>query len=249
MSDLYTAKSHVMLAKFVMGLNGQDEIRRTRNQERFKNLQIHEQETIRSFYQKWQGILQQSFNEKLEKSLRLLFLAPSPFMILWLTLAIVLSLMVLLKKEGANHAIWLVPLAAFAYSIDNHLSGLPRQPSAEEALFPTQTELLNNYQSQQTHQNEREELLTAWHHYLALEWSTQKIVNDKTIEEGRYAFTLARIRALTHPSAPPFSTKDSLYFLAAIFIWNFSYAATIFRYTKISHCPAEKNTLQLAQNP
>lgn len=216
MGELFEIKSEKLLLHYAID-----------QRELFEQLPRFQQEELLSRLLTLQDRLEIPFLTKLMRSGEILIHLPL-LKLTWIVLAILLSIFLLKKREGARQALWLLPFLALAYGVDNRIQGLPTQPTAEEKLFPSESYLRDHYLDEpwgSTLFEQKQQLEQAWNHYLQLEWGGQ----NQSLSQGLYAFNLARIQAQPFPKAertflqiPP--TQESLPFLFLIIFWNLTFA-------------------------
>lgn len=148
--------------------------------------------------------------------------------LMWIFFSVALPILLLLKKRGAAHYIWLLPLLAIGFSYNNQTKGVDPLAHSDLKLFPREDSLLLN--------NERteREIRFAWENYLATHWAK----DEKTAEEGEFYFNLARISE--SPSlGSSFWEKKSPLLLSLYVLWNLFFAWKIY---KITSCKTEVNS-------
>src|SRR5690606_22300560 len=115
-----------------------------------------------------------------------------------------LAIMLLLHVAGAPQAVWLLPLAAIAYGVDNHFYAPAIAPSADYALYPTENEIVKTYLQDPLPSGisqQQEQLTLAWQRYIVDQWSSLPLAAESEdfamrLEDGEYRFTLARLQSL-----------------------------------------------------
>ena len=252
MGDLFTYKSKMLLYQDVMGDSAllqkldaakaeQLKSKLERNSERFKQLPRHQRLKILEGYNSVQKLASASFFEKLQKSALIFLFGLPPIELAWLILAVAISILLLLKIEGASHAAWLLPIIVLAYAFDNQFYGKSSLPSPDEALFPSEQVIVNNYLREPLSSSikaQHEQLAHGWQRYLIQEWAKQtpsENVNtfQGQAEAGEYAFNVARAEAMagvkeqSHFAA--LRAKESVIYLFIYFLWNFYFAWVVNR--------------------
>ena len=109
-----------------------------------------------------------------EQSLRGLLVDLPPLVQIWALFSFLICLFLLLGITGASAATWLLPVIAFLYIIVT--PNPQRLETPEEALFPSEQLLVDNYLDQPLQLNmsaQREQLLEGWHRYLADVWAQE----------------------------------------------------------------------------
>ena len=230
MGELFEIKSGKILYEAVMGKGD------TAVAAHFSKLPYQERRIIEEEY----GILQQrsqkSVGEKLNRSIKILISEIPPFEKAWLTFSIVISILLLLRIEGAATAAWILPLIVVVYSVDNTIYGYSGIHSKEAALFPTEQQIVEKYLKEPLNPNildQKEQLLRGWRYYLIREWATEiPSKNDEVFQnqakKGEFHFNLARISALTSEPYPTdrivFHPKVSPVILLSYLVWNLFFA-------------------------
>lgn len=152
----------------------------------------------------------------------------------WIFFAILISIFLLKRVEGAAHIVWILPLLALAYAIENRLQGRPLEKTAEEQLFPSEALILQKYVGEPLKPSiveQHEQLQRGWQIYLIKEWAKEEPSPDnqsflKQVEKGDFAFNLARIQALKElPQHKPKQEPISL--LALYLFWNLSFCLIV----------------------
>jgi hypothetical protein len=180
--------------------------------------------------------LQTGFADKLQASLWLFFRTP-PFELAWMFFSLLLPIMLLMRIEGAATACCLLPIIALAFAIDNHLNAQALLPPPDQALFPSESYLVQNYLDAPLSAStlaQQQELRGGWQRYLIVVWgkeipSSQPKVYLQQLEEAEFAFNLARLqlrlKAKTKVLAselPP--ARQSHWTLWLYILWNVFFA-------------------------
>lgn len=225
MGELFAVKSKLLLYDNVIG-----------NAERFAQLPAEQQTQLIQSREELQKRTEVPFMSKLAQSLRIMAVQIPPFELTWIFFSIVIALMLLMKIEGALHAVWLLPLIASVYAIDNHLYGVVPAMSDEAKLFPTEEVLVRDYVKGDFSANifeQQQQLMRAWETYLVAEWAHEQpaeeaVVFSGQVEKGNYAFTVARIQKLPQDrrqqDAAYFRMKQPFSILALYIVWNLFFA-------------------------
>ncbi|MCB1111984.1 MAG: hypothetical protein KDK72_04905 [Chlamydiia bacterium] len=224
MDDLYKLKRQTLAYQYVLG--GGDLIERMhqndpeflkqleRNRERFTQLHTDEQERIKNSYTVLLQKYDRTFLKKMQLSVIALLLDMPPFELLWVFMSLMLSVMVLKKREGAAVAIWLLPAIAFFYSVDNVIYAAPPALTHEQKLFPSDSFLEDHYGEGEA----------AWRAYLSDRWG------NGSYEEGSFSFHLARLSALAKDlQTVPRPVREPWLFLVVYNLWNAAFAFIIWR--------------------
>jgi|694.fasta_scaffold57634_1 cytochrome c peroxidase len=222
MGDLFTLKSNNLIFEAVM------------SHADFHQLSEEEQQYFVQSYRNLQGQLKKPFHHKLKEALRRLLFDISPLEAAWIFFSIILSILLLLRFEGAKEALWLLPLLTIAYAADNRLSGKPMKASSESRLFPAESFLVDKYLHRPLSASifeQQAQLQEGWELYLIDAWakespSTMLEAYQKQLEKGQFRFNVARLKAvISDGSREKSREKQSLFVLALYLFWNFSIAA------------------------
>ncbi len=240
MGESFSLRSRSLIYEYVMGTSemlkkdpGQIP-KMERQAERFASLPLSDKQLIAEDYKNLQKHTQRSAWIKIADGFRLLLVGIPPFELAWLLFSALISILILLKVEGAKQAAWLLPLIAFAYAIDNRMTGLTTQPNPDFILFPSEEIIVKDYLRQPLHGNPDEQqvqLKKGWEHYLIANWLAQKnpdLSFEQQAEEAEFAFTIARLHHL-HGQARSawlnnFREKASPALLAFYVLWNLLFA-------------------------
>jgi hypothetical protein len=223
MGEHFALRSRMLPYEYLMGTsafiqNPQDK------KERFERLPEKEKQGILEDYRVLQEYARRPFLQKMERGIRVLVQEIPPFEQAWIFFSILISILILVKREGAKQAAWILPLITLAFIADNLLSGTSPLPSLDQKLIPTEAFIIDNYLLlPEGSQATKEDLEKGWKSYLIKNWSPQS-----QVEEGEYNFTLARMQSLKFQSIsdwlPSYHQKmNPLIFL--IFVgWNTFFA-------------------------
>lgn len=211
MGDLYQIKSKMVLFQEVM------------DQKLFQTLPEKEKRDILQHYQNIQSQLKIPFQQKLTRSIEQLLFKVPPFKLAWLFFSIVISIQLLMRIEGAVQAVWLLPLLAGAYALDNRLNHSPAQLTQAELLFPSESFLVEQYVREPLSQQileQQQQLKMGWKHYLIDQWDPQ---HDNS-ERGEFYFNLERLKRTINEKSVNKPIREPLFLLALYLFWNLSYA-------------------------
>src|SRR6185437_7678594 len=101
--------------------------------------------TIIAKYDMLQAQAEKPFFAKSWNSLRILAFELPPFERAWILLSVIIPILLLLRREGAAKAAWLLPIVALLYAASNYAYGEKTLPPADEALFPSEKVLVKDY--------------------------------------------------------------------------------------------------------
>ncbi len=180
------------------------------NASRFKALPAEKQKALENQYQELKRQEEsRDFNRKM------------PFLEgVWIVLAIALSIMSLKRWEGIRGAVWLLPVVAAAYAVENmQWSRVDKGKEDDRSLFPTEQVLVKEYGSAGG-QNDRENLESAWRSYLAENWG------EGDSARGEFYFTIARIEKRSKRVVR--GDREADWLLCLYVMWNLAVAATVF---------------------
>lgn len=225
MGDHFVTQRKVRLVEHVTG-----------SPERFLRLPLGIQNEIIRFNDKLHLESSSTFIEKLQNSMWQLLMELPAFELAWVVFAIVISIMILKKKEGGRQAAWILPLLAAAYLIDNSFFGVQQPLTAEAKLYPSEEYLTKKYLDKPLESRidlQQEQLKDAWNHYVIAEWAKEEPSKTKDkftqqVADGEYLFTVARVQAMAREKKPqigkPLLIKEPLPFLILYVIWNTAFA-------------------------
>lgn len=232
LGEMYDIKKSKLLLEFLMGKN------HPANNTRFSQLSDKQQNQIEQQYTTLTENSQKPFTQKLLRSIKILLFALPPFERAWILLGTIIPILLLLRRDGAQHAAWLLPLIAAAYCTDNIRNSPVTNTHLQDPLFPTEQYLVDNYLDAPLSDKVSEQytqLDHAWHLYLAKEWAKpQPHLNGPSLDEqtdnGLYAFQLARLKAQnTQPQTSDtlrFRQRQPIWILVLYVLWNLLFACT-----------------------
>lgn len=232
MGEYFALRSRMLLYEYVMGTSTifKSEDERERQINRFKL--SPERELIIEDYRQLENYAKRSPLEKIKQGLQTLIQKVPPFEQAWIFFSIVISILILLRKEGATKVAWLLPLIVLAYALDNQTSGKMEGTQPDHHLFPPENLIVQKYIEEPFSKNpneQRKQLEKGWNQYLIKNWSS-----NENLEEGEFNFTVARLKLLHgQPYSEwlySFHKKLTLTALMAYFIWNFLFAWIIYPY-------------------
>lgn len=212
-----------------------------RNRNRFENLPHREQAEILNQYQQLKSGQKKSFFEKSIHGIEELLFKQPTFQMAWLCLAIIIPVILLLKVESARQAIWLLPLVACIYGIDNFVFAPDPKPGFDAQLFPSEQYIIDEYLEAPLSKNifeQREQLKRGWELYLIDRWKSDIPSPDparfkEQVEEAEYNFHMARLKLQTPPVTPNDRyRKEPLGLLLSFIGWNLLFATAVHRSLK-----------------
>ena len=254
--EYFKLKSRIILYEYITGTpnafnSGDHKDRLERNRERLNGADSHIKQKIEADYRSLYLYATRPVLTKLSDGLKtLLFYIPA-FELAWIFFASILSIFILVKKDGSKVAAWILPFIALFYGIDNQFNGYPHQTSPEISLFPDEKALFEEYIKEPPARDlktQQEQLKKGWDRYLIRNWSkhpsfsinersndlseerTDERTNER-IEEAEFNFTLARLNALSRvPIESRYATfhgKSFIFWPALYLIWNLFFAFMI----------------------
>lgn len=241
--ELFSIKSRILLYKYVMGIEDQKELsseRLSRNANRFNALAEDQKTFLINGYNQLRKLNERTFFVKLQRSAEILAFGIPSFEQAWILFSIIIPILLLKKVKGSVQVIWILPLLALLYAVDNRWNGISPKMDEERQLFPSETYLVENYLSKPLTSNfleQKNELELAWKRYLIAEWAHESPRTENTafalqVEKGEHAFNLARIAALSpfnHPLYSQLRNQESLLILALYLFWNFFFAIIVWK--------------------
>lgn len=245
MGELFDTKSQMLLYQNVMGvlpinqkaIQSDGYIKNLeRNAERFKNLPEYIKNNILKGYKKLNDKISKSFFEKFKKSVQILILGISPFEQAWIFFAVIISVLILKKREGAAQAAWLLPLIVLLYVSDQWHR--PAIPNKEALLFPSEKIIVEEYLQGRLSERiseQQEELKIGWKKYLIDHWAHEMPSEDLSrfelqAEQGEFNFNLERINVVNESNKNSFVIKSSMGLLTLYLIWNVFFAWIVNKY-------------------
>lgn len=209
------------------------------NNERFSRLPADQQNPIIEQYDRLASQDSRTFLEKVWKSVHIFLFELPAFELAWITFAIVISIMLLMRIEGAAPAAWLLPVLAACYAGINFWHGITVPESADTKLFPTEEVIVRDYLKSPLSADiglQQQELMRGWKMYLIQDWAHQQpspnsVEFEQQAQEGEFYFNLARLEANIKSPTPPktWFDKESPFILAIYFLWNVFFAWTVSR--------------------
>lgn len=244
--ELFTIKSKLVLYQDVMGTTAKDQLsiekrlRLARNQERFEQLPPKQAKTIIRGLESTQKQLQRSFFNKIKQAIHILFFEIPFYEQVWLLLSFILPILLLKRTEGVVQVIWVLPLLAALYAVDNRMHGQPPLRAPDTHLFPTEHILIKDHLKEPLSENifeQQIQLQKAWKLYLIKEWnkslpSPELEIADQQAENGEFAFNLARLNLIAKEeirTKPTIGIQEPLPLLALYFFWNVFFACVVWR--------------------
>lgn len=201
----------------------------------FASLPLRKQSTIQSSYADLQKQASRSFLLKMKDSIHILLFDISPFTLAWIVFSLIIPLFILLKIEGGRQIAWILPVIALAYGIDNIQNG-NSSISPDAILFPSEQLIVDSYLKEPLGTSiatQEQQLRKGWNLYLVKHWtdavpSSNKETFAQQVEQGNFAFTLARLDKLQETqTAASFSgmrQKEPILLLILYFVWNLFFA-------------------------
>jgi len=237
MGDLYRVRSQMLLYQDVMGIIPSHQEATSnqlehaeRNAQHFKKLPRSLKTSILQGYEQLEKQLNYTFSQKMIRLTHIFSYETSIFELAWIFFSILISILLLKRMEGANQAIWILPLLAFFYLFENQLN----EDSLKKPLnfFPTEEEIVRNYIQKPLSSKiseQRTELLHGWHLYLIKNWTNENPSDDPKLfhlqaEEGEYQFNVMRLTKKEINHDETYSPKVSFFLLSLYVAWNLFFA-------------------------
>lgn len=257
MGEYFTLHSRMLLYEYAMGTSDvlkarpSQEGRWERQIERFKNLPENERQLVINDYQSLQNYAKRPITQKMGDGLRILLLRVPAFEQAWIFFSILIAILILLKREGAKQAAWLLPLLVMAYMLDNLSTGDSHTPPPDQFLFPSEHVIIEHYLSEPfaSHPLEqKEQLEKGWQHYLIKNWSSNQEKSENMLEDAEFNFTLARLHALHTQSLAKllgsFHKKLNPFLLLLYLLWNLLFACVMLCDDKFSTQSSRRRKIQ-----
>lgn len=206
--------------------------------EMFADLAENQQALIKKRHDILMEQSKKPFFDKLKRSLHLLLVKTPAFELAWLAFSVVLSILLLKEVDGIRIAIWILPLLALCYAVDNRIYGRPAAIPSDRDLFPTESYLINHYLESPLSANifeQEQQLKDGWKKFVVAEWtdetpSTDTAAFEKQAQKGQFAFDAARLERISQsPTMQDGQVQQSLAMLGLYFFWNSLFAFTAWR--------------------
>lgn len=247
MGDLFNYKSRILLIETVEGQGllaqraaaelGADHAEQLeRNRKRFAALPDSTKKLLSDLHTSWEKKLQLPVWKQVCRAIKRVAMGTSLWEQTWISLSIAICLLLLLKIEGAVHACWLLPLVTLFYGIDVWQHPIAKNTAPDEALFPTEQQIFEEYLYEEpafSPLEQQNQLTRGWHLYLVKEWAPaveegegegENLSFNQKVEDGEFAFQVARLElmALYPPSND--DERQPLSLIAIYILWNFFFA-------------------------
>lgn len=241
MGEYFALRSRMLLYEYVMGTSevlksqGDQTMKLERQVDRFKQLPENQRQLVLKDYQQLQTYSARPTIQKIHDGIRILINKVPPFEQAWIFFAITISILILLKIEGAKQAAWILPLIVLIYSIDNQLTGKPSLSSPDLRLFPTEKIIVEQYLNEPLSPiiyEQKQQLEKGWNHYLIKNWLPNSNLNEEPdLEKAEFQFTLARLNLLHHQPQSEwlhrFHEKANPFLLILFLGWNILFAFVV----------------------
>lgn len=252
MGELFSYRSRILAYQDVMGVAKQQTEtaqleRLDRNGERFKKLPLSEQIDLKSRYESIQSHSEKTFMQKFGMSIRILLFELPLFEKVWILLSIVISVLLLMRVEGAWQAAWLLPVLVLCYSWENQTRGLRPLETPEYKLYPSEETIIAEHLHEPWSRNvfeQQRQLKQGWENYVVVKWAKQtpsdnQEIFSRQVEDGEFAFNVARLHVMQfdpeHQLSYFFKKTHSWLLLFAYFLWNVYFAFTVSRKSVSPH--------------
>lgn len=240
LEKLFAFRKQAFLYHYVMGdstLASKDSVENQqkleRNQKRFSQLPQEKQNEILTKYKQLVTESEQSFLNKIALSFKILMFKIPLFERAWLFFSIIICILLLLNNENASKASWILPLIVICYLVHNQMYGEPESLPPDHALFPSEETIVKQYLKAPLSGGifeQKEQLMKGWNLYLVENWTRitfhpDPLIFETQVEEGEYAFHLARLDSYGKKSnEASFHEKKSLFLLLLYLFWNIFFA-------------------------
>jgi hypothetical protein len=152
---------------------------------------------------------------KMVEGIKQIARVPLPLLI-WTPLAIVLSILLLLKNRRASQLLPLLPLLALLFAVQNFLFGTVPQDSL---LFPTEEQLAQIAPG--------EPLKTAWEKYLVANWRTPSENPDEELALAEQRFQVRWIEKRSIDPASSWNERMNPWMLLLFIAWNLGFVFAV----------------------
>lgn len=190
----------------------------------FESLPKDEQKSLLTKYNK----LKELATQPKWTEAAVLFSEISVYELCWVLLAISIPLFLLLKIEGANQLIWLLPIFCILFTIEN--SKNEKNPSIS---IPSEAYLIEKYLKEPLSGSMKiqfEQLKKAWADYLIVEFGQENPsmvpqLYEKQKDKAQFLFNVKKIKeSRLIPLSFTFQERRSKLVLAFYVLWNFLFA-------------------------
>lgn len=234
LGEYFNVKSKLMLYEYIKGISPiNDSEKLERNKMEWEALPEKEKAAIQESYLILKQYAERPAWVKIRQGMGQLIDLP-PFELAWIFFSIWISILLLRGRQGAFQVVWLLPLIAFCYAIDNRISGIDPKVEPDAVLIPSEKFLVDNYLEQglSPHwQEQRIQLESAWNRFLVntyLNEPIQENIQEQQMVRAGYLFTLARINKIAEQDQrgirADFHEKTKIPMLAIIVLWNLFFA-------------------------
>lgn len=185
------------------------------NSEYYDTVPAEKKSELQSIYKQAHNGLQDSFRNKLVKSVEELFLQTPITKQLWLLLALILPFLVMKQIEGSREVFWVFPFLALLYAWQVAPLKNP------ETLYPTESYLEQHYLSapiKGSMAQQKEQLDAGWQSYIATEWSKADENSSQTEKFANGLYHFIYESTILEWIQPPL--KPGILTLASYLIWN-----------------------------
>ena len=234
LGEYFNIKSKLMLYEYIKGISPiNDPEKLNRNKMEWEALPEKEKAAIQESYLTLKQYAERPVWVKIRQGMGQLIDLP-PFELAWIFFTIWISILLLRGRQGAFQVVWLLPLIALCYAIDNRISGIEPRLEPDAVLIPSEKFLVDNFLEQglSPHwQEQRMQLESAWNRFLVntyLKEPIQENIQQLHMEKAGYLFTLARIDKIAEQDQraikPDFHEKTKIPILGIIVLWNLFFA-------------------------
>lgn len=215
LTEHYRVRSEEIFYQAVIG--GEGDGKAERNRERFGMMSQDFQDNVWKGYKDLFSRANRPWSQKAVEGVQALVTMPL-LVLLWMVLAIAISIMLLKKVEGAALAAWLLPFVVFCYGVEVWLGHgkMIREPDAH--LFPSEQQLVAEYLTEPLSSGihvQHQQLKTAWERYLVDHFG-------EDLESAEHAFNAERLKA--RMGAQTALASPSLWLMMGYFLWNLFFA-------------------------
>ena len=247
MGEYFNIKSRMLLYEYVMGTStllksDQQKDVLGRNEKRLTLMNNNDKRQIERHYKDLYLYSTRPLLTKIGDGLKTLLLDIPSFKLAWIIFASLISIFLLIKRDGSEVASWLLPCIALVYGIDNQLNGHPPHVPLDSTLFPTESVIIEEYLKESlAHgvEEQRAQLKNGWNTYLVFNWSTDPTQSwNERIEEAEFNFTLARINRLRDTPIQSlnktYHERSHFFWISIYFLWNVFFAWSMTDKTRFS---------------
>jgi hypothetical protein len=242
LGEYFNIRSQLLIYEFVQGISpvpSKPSQKWEQNKKKWESLPEEKKIAIRQDYKDLKEYAERPTTLKIVQGVGSVLDLP-PFELAWIFFSIWISILLLKGRSGSSQTVWLIPIIALFYAIDNRISGdLPR-PELDLEMIPSEQTLFEGYVDEKKSSywlEQREQLLEGWNRYLVKNYLHQEWNEDtkeQQIAQAEYIFTMARLekhgKINLKVLQPNLHEKSNPVVLTIIVLWNLFFAIKLTRH-------------------